>query len=113
MNHSALPEPVPMDLVIGGRQYRTAAGIRIAYHWYAGHASRYYSSARRVHLFLTGRGNYFCQEQETEPESSETGPFGWTRLVPLSPGDALRLYAGADHKLIALDAAFPGVEIEA
>ncbi len=102
-----------MDEFIDGLKYRTGAGSRIAYHWRPGHATRYYSTAKRIHLFTTPRGHYFCQEQETEPQSSETGPFGWVRLRPIDTAEALRLYLEADHKLIALDQAFPGMEIDA
>jgi hypothetical protein len=112
-NLSSLPEPLPMEEVIGGLRYRTRYGVRIAYHWRPGHATRYYSTARRIHLFVTKRGNYFCQEQETEPESSETGPFGWTRIRVLSTAEALRLYLEAEHKLVPMQDAFPRVEIEA
>ncbi len=110
---ASIPSPVPMEMMADGRWYRTATGSLIAYAWRPGHATRYYSTARRVHLFTTPRGRYFCQEQETEPESNNTGPFGWTRLRVLAPAEALRLYLAAEHKLIAMERAFPGIETEA
>ena len=63
-----------------GRRYSTSAARQIAYTWTPGHETRYYSTARRIHLFVTSKGNYFCQEQETMAESDEIGPFGWSRL---------------------------------
>jgi len=112
-NSRNIPDPIPMSAIIGGQQYITHSATRIAYHWRPGRALRYYSTARRIHLFLTSRGNYFCQEQETEPESNDAGAFGWTRLVPLSPAEALRLYLDAYHKLMERERAFPGIDIEA
>lgn len=110
---ASVPTPVTMELVTDGRRYRTDASVRVAYHWCPGHATRYSCSARRIHLFRTPRGHYFCQEQETEPESSEIGSFGWTRLRIVDLAEALRLYLDSGHKLIAMEEAFPGLEIDA
>ncbi len=109
---NSIPDPVPMERVIDGLQYRTGAGRRIAYDWRPGYEFRYYSTAYRLHLFVTPRGNYFCQEQETEPDSNEAGRFAWIRLRTLTRGEALWLYHEAKHKLLGIAEAFPG-EIEA
>lgn len=107
-----IPAPEAVDLVLGGMRFRTDHATLLAYHWQRGSERLFYSNARRVYLFRTVRGNYFCQEQET-PEASECGnSFGPARVRVLSAAQAFELYSRCDKRFVPLDLAFPGLDVD-
>ena len=109
---NGVPAPEPVDVVVEGLRFRTGNATLIAYHWQRGAERLFYSNAKRIHLFRTAKGNYFCQEQET-PEASEYGnSFGGPRVRPLTKERALDYYSRSDKRFVPLTDAFPGVDID-
>jgi hypothetical protein len=110
---TAIPACAQMSCVLAGRRYSTSAARQIAYTWMPGLETRYYSTARRLHLFVTNKGNYFCLEQETMAESDEIGPFGWSGIRPLTHDEALDVFLSASQRLATVEEAFGDSDIDA
>lgn len=109
---NGFPAPEPVDVIVDGMRFRTDHATLIAYHWRQGPEALYYSNAKRIHLFRTQKGNYFCQEQET-PETSEYGnSFGPPRVRLLKKERALDLYSYCAKRFVPLELAFPGTDVE-
>jgi hypothetical protein len=109
---NGIPAPEMADAIVDGMRFRTETATLLAYHWLRGAERLFFSNAKRVHLFRTPKGNYFCQEQET-PEASEFGnSFGHARIRPLTPERAVEMYSRCEKRFVPVELAFPGMDID-
>ena len=107
-----IPAPEPVDVICGGMRFRTENATLLAYHWQRASERLYYSNAKRIYLFRTLKGNYFCQEQET-PEASEYGnSFGPARVRPMGMAKAFDLYSCCVKRFVPVELAFPDFDVD-
>ena len=97
-------DPKTMSLIVGGKRYRTENSTLLASD-VAWNGRSYEKLGRNNFLFRTSKGNYFMQHQTTWDYESDS-------LVPLARDQALAVYEELPVKVVDLEAAFPGIEIE-
>ena len=125
-------KPRSMNVVIGGKRYRTDTATLLASgpsgrgHLSQGGAEpepilevrlggvelgalllrgNWESLGRHAILFRTPKGNYFVQHQSSLPGERD-------QLVPLDQSDAMGLYEKLPTKEVSFEEAFPSVEFE-
>lgn len=96
-------KPRMMDVVIGGKRYRTETATLLASDAYwDGH--NFERDGRNAFLFRTPKGNYFVQRQSLWQGERD-------RLEPVSREEAIRLFEDLQEKEVDFDQAFPGVVV--
>ena len=97
-------EPKMMWEVIGGKRYRTEGAELLASDAYGENGTRE-RVGRNSFLFRTANGSYFMQLQTTWERETDC-------LSPLARDEALKVYTELPVKLVDIELAFPGIQIE-
>lgn len=96
--------PRMMNVVIGGKRYRTETATLLAHDAYwDGH--NWERHGRNTFLFRTPKGSYFAQRQTCWQGEID-------RLEPLTQEEAIRLFEELPEKEVDFEEAFPGVAVE-
>ena len=96
-------QPIKMNVVIGGKRYRTETATLIASDAYwDGH--NWERHGRNTFLFRTPGGNYFAQYQTCWQGERD-------HLEPLTKEEAIGLYEDLPEQEEDFEEAFPGVKV--